>query len=135
MDMKNYAKWMSDNNASIHVSGFSGPNGSGKIAYVYDVSTGEKWAEGKGGEPDDAILAAIKVANESDRPLHAEPSAENVVLKQQIADLKRELELAKIGASPSAKPKPVAVDESGESEMDAGPGIKVKDAIARAGKK
>jgi hypothetical protein len=131
MEMNKYAKWMSDNNATIHVSGYSGPSGSGKIAYVYDAATCEKWAEGKGGEPNDAILAAIKNANDSARPLHAEPSAENIALKQQLADLKRELELAKIGASAPASPKPAVVDESGESEMDAGPSIKVKDAIAR----
>ncbi len=131
MEMNKYAPWMSENNATIHVSGYSGPNGSGKIAYIYDGTTGEKWAEGKGGEPNDAILAAIKNANESPRPLHAEPSAENVELKQQIADLKRQLELSKSGTQAPASPKPARIDESGESEMDAGPGIKVKDALAR----
>jgi len=131
MEMNKYAKWMSENNATIQVSGFNRAGKVGKVAYIYDLRNGEKWVQAEGNDPDEAVVAAIDAANKAPRPLYAEPSEENIVLRQKIEALKTELALAKSGGKPTQNRASVME----EIEEDSGPSVTVKDAIAKSGRK
>ena len=136
MEMNKYAQWMSENKATIQVSGVNRGGLSKKIAYVYaythEPHDGEKWVEAEGLDGDEAVIAAIAKANKTPRPLHAEPSVENVALRQQIAELKQQLAIASVGGKPTQNRASAKSDEMEEDAPE--PSISVKDAIAKSKK-
>lgn len=110
--MNKYAKWMSENAASIHTGGYSGKNKagnpvSGNYAIIYDTKTGQPWVNARAGELDAAVEAAIEKTKTAPRPLHeADANAQELVAaKARIAELEKEL-----GKAPS--PKPPADEEA-----------------------
>jgi hypothetical protein len=105
--MTKYAKWMTENAASIHSGGFTNKNKSGKYAIIFDTKTGLQWTTGHATELNGAIDAAIAKTKNTPRPLHEADANANelVAARARIAELEKEL-------GKPAPSKPVADEES-----------------------
>jgi hypothetical protein len=123
--MTKYAKWMTENAASIHTGNYSGKNKagnpvSGNYAIIYDNKTNQPWVNARAAELDVAISAAIEKTKTVQRPLHEADANANelVAARARIAELEKEL-----GKPAPAKP---VVDE--ESEISGPVGMSIEQA-------
>jgi hypothetical protein len=118
--MTKYAKWMTENAASIHSGGCTTKNKTGKYAIIFDAKTGLKWTTGHASELNAAIDAAIAKTKTTPRPLHEADANANelVAARARIAELEKEL-----GKPAPAKP---VVDE--ESEISGPVGMSIEQA-------
>jgi hypothetical protein len=131
-NMNKYAKWMTENSASIHSGGGTCKNKannavSGKYAIVFDSKTGLKWTTGHAAELNAAIEAAIAKTKDTPRPLH-ENDAAAVALAAQLAEAKARIaELEKKSVKAPAK--------SDEDEIEGPSGLSVAQAASARLKK
>lgn len=131
-NINKYAKWMTENAASIHSGACTTKNNagnpvSGKYAIIFDNKTGLQWTTGRAVELNGAIDAAIAKTKDTPRPLH-ENDAGAVALAAQLAEAKARIaELEKKSVKAPAK--------SDEDEIEGPSGLSVAQAASARLKK